>query len=135
MKLQTKNILKIKKLDQTLLLLFIGLLAGLIGGLVGIGGGLIIVPFLVFLVGMSQHQAQGTSLATLLLPLSFLSVYSYHKAGLINWKYVLILSATFMIGSYFGGVLALKIDQKTLKKIFGFIMILGAAKMFWDSYK
>ncbi|MRI62977.1 sulfite exporter TauE/SafE family protein [Ornithobacterium rhinotracheale] len=122
-------------MDQTLLLLLIGLLAGLIGGLVGIGGGLIIVPFLVFLMGMSQHEAQGTSLATLLLPLSFLSVYSYNKAGYINWKYVLILSVTFMIGSYFGGAWALKIDQKTLKKIFGFIMILGAAKMFWDSYK
>ena len=120
---------------STLLLLIIGLIAGLIGGLAGIGGGLIIVPLLVLLVGMNQYQAQGTSLATLLLPLSFLAVINYNKAGYINWKYVLILSLTFMIGSYFGGEIALRLNQKTLKRIFAIIMAIGATKMMWDSFK
>lgn len=121
--------------QTTLLLLLIGLLAGFIGGLVGIGGGLIIVPLLIFVVKMNQYEAQGTSLATLLLPLSFLAVFTYHRAGYINWKYVLLLSLTFMIGSYFGGEAALKLDQKTLKRIFACIMIIGSVKMFWDSLK
>ena len=121
--------------QSTILLLIIGLIAGLIGGLAGIGGGLIIVPLLVFLVGMNQYEAQGTSLATLLLPLSFLAVISYNKAGYINWKYVLILSLTFMAGSYFGGEVALHLNQKTLKRIFALIMTVGAIKMVWDSFK
>lgn len=120
-------------MEQTIIILIIGFAAGLVGGTVGLGGGLIIVPMLIFAVGMKQHEAQGTSLATLLLPLSFLAVYSYQKAGLINWKFVMLLSLTFIIGSYFGGELALKLNQKILKRIFAGIMVIVAIKMFWDS--
>ena len=68
-------------------LLMIGMASGLLSGFVGVGGGIIIVPALVFFAGMSQHGAQGTSLFILLLPVGFMAVYNYYKQGHINWNY------------------------------------------------
>jgi uncharacterized membrane protein YfcA len=110
------------------ILICIGLVSGILSGLIGIGGGIIIVPMLLVL-GLTQQQAQGTSLAVMLPPIAFLAVLNYHRAGQIEWKYALIISAFFIVGSYFGSKIAINIDQKTLKKIFGFLLLLIAGDM------
>jgi uncharacterized membrane protein YfcA len=99
-----------------------------LSGLIGIGGGIIIVPMLL-LIGLTQQQAQGTSLAVMLPPVAFFGVLNYHRAGQIEWKYAVIISAMFIVGSYFGSKIAINIDQKTLKKIFGFVLLLIAGDM------
>lgn len=110
------------------ILICIGLAAGMLSGLIGIGGGIIIVPMLL-IIGLTQQQAQGTSLAVMLPPIAFLAVINYHKAGQIEWKFALIISAFFILGSYFGSKIAINIDQKTLRKIFGLVMLIIAGKM------
>ncbi len=111
-----------------LTLITIGLAAGMLSGLIGVGGGIIIVPMLL-LIGLTQQQAQGTSLAVMLPPIAFLAVFNYHKAGFIDWRYAIVISLFFIVGSYFGSKIAISIDQKTLKKIFGGILLIIASKM------
>ena len=110
-------------------LVLIGVLAGILSGLVGVGGGVIMVPLLVLLLGFNQHQAQGTSLAVLVVPVTAVAVYTYHKEGFIDWRYVGIIAMFFVIGGYFGSKIAVSLDQKMLKKVFGFILLLIAGKM------
>src|SRR5690606_26114604 len=117
------------KLEQIILLILIGIGAGFVGGIAGIGGGLVIVPMLIMIMGMTQHQAQGTSIGTLVFPIAILAALNYSKAGLINWKYVVFLVAAFMLGSYFGSKVAVNLDAKMLKRIFGTLMIVAAIKM------
>ncbi len=114
-----------------LLLILIGLVAGVFSGLIGIGGAIIIIPSLVFLMGMDQYQAQGTSLAVMLPPIGLLAAYNYYKAGALNWKYALIISAAFLAGGYFGSKIALNIPQVVLKKVLAVILALIAIKLFW----
>ncbi|WP_310556380.1 sulfite exporter TauE/SafE family protein [Flavobacterium sp.] len=109
-------------------LIVIGILAGILSGLVGVGGGIIMVPLLILFLGFNQHQAQGTSLAVLVVPVTALAVFNYYKQGYINWKYALIIAVFFVIGGYFGSKLAISFDQKTLKKIFSVVLIIIAGK-------
>lgn len=119
--------------------LLIGLAAGMLSGLVGVGGGIIMVPAMVFFMNYTQHQAQGTSLAVLTLPVVIVaSLYYYHqcqKAGTpIDLKIVGLLCAGFVVGAYFGSKIALRIDQDLLKKIFAVILFYTAFKMLsWDA--
>ena len=110
-------------------LVIIGILAGVLSGLIGVGGGIIMVPMLFLLLGFTQHEAQGTSLAALLPPVTVLAVLNYYKSGYINWKYALIISAAFVIGGYFGSKVAIAIDQRMLQKVFGGVMLLVAIRM------
>lgn len=110
-------------------LVLIGILAGILSGLVGVGGGVIMVPLLVLLLGFNQHQAQGTSLSVLVVPVTAVAVYTYHKEGFIDWRYVGIIAMFFVIGGYFGSKIAVGLDQKMLKKVFGFILLIIAGKM------
>lgn len=114
--------------STVLILLFVGLIAGMLSGLIGIGGGIIIVPMLLY-IGLTQQQAQGTSLAVMLPPIAFLAVLNYHKAGQIEWKYAMIIAVFFIIGSYYGSKIAINIDQKALRKIFGVVLLIIAGKM------
>ncbi|MES2514926.1 MAG: sulfite exporter TauE/SafE family protein [Bacteroidota bacterium] len=115
-----------------LILLAVGLAAGVLSGMVGIGGGIIIVPVLVYFLGFTQHQAQGTTLFMFLLPIGILGVMNYHKAGHVDFKTAFIIATTFVVGSYFGSKLAISLDQKMVKQIFGaIIIILGAKMLFW----
>ncbi len=115
---------------QTLLILIaIGIAAGMLGGLVGVGGGIIIVPALVYFLGFSQHSAQGTSLGLILLPVGILGVIQYYKQGHVDLRVVAILAVGFLTGSYFGSKLALSFPQETVKKIFAVLMLLIAIKM------
>lgn len=116
-----------------LALLVIGLVAGFMSSLVGIGGGVVIVPALVIIFGLSQKMAQGTSLAMLSLPVAFIGAYNYYKEGQVNWKMALILAATFVIGGYLGSKVVLGLDTTIVKKIFAVFMIVIAVKyLFFD---
>ena len=120
-------------LSTLLILIVIGLIAGILSGLVGVGGGILMVPMFVIFLGITQHNAQGMSLAVMLPPVTFLAVYNYHKAGDIDWRMALIVSAVFIIGGFFGSKIALKIDQLTLKRIFGVMMLIAAIKLMFFS--
>ena len=116
--------------QQTILLLvIIGLLAGMLSGLVGIGGGIIIVPFLVYFLGFSQKDAQGTSLFILLLPVGLLAVRNYYVDGHVNIKYGLIVAVTFVVGAYLGSKLVARWNDDVVKKFFAIVMMLVAIKM------
>lgn len=113
-------------------LLIIGLCAGLLSGFVGIGGGMIIVPGLIFMVGASQLQAQGTSLAVIMMPVGVLGVINYYKAGHINFTHALIIAAAFIIGSYFGSKYALKVPEHKIKFTFGLFLLYISGKMIYS---
>ena len=126
---------KNKKMDVqiVLILLLIGLFAGVLSGVIGIGGGIIIVPALVYFIGFSQRTAQGTSLAILLLPVGLLGVIQFYKAGYVDVKVTAIIALAFFIGSYFGSRIALTISQEILRKCFAVLLIIIAVKMlFFD---
>ena len=119
-------------MNDIFILLVIGLGAGMLSGMVGIGGGLVIVPSLVYFMSYDQHQAQGVSLTMFLLPIGILGVYNYYKDGHINAetiRFALIMCATFVIGSYFGSKIAISLNQETLKKVFGVIIFFVSLKM------
>jgi uncharacterized membrane protein YfcA len=111
-----------------LILIGMGLAAGALSGLVGVGGGIIMVPLLV-LIGLTQHQAQGISLAVMLPPVTLLAVMNYHKEGYVDWKYAAVIAVFFVVGSYVGGKMAISVDQKLLRKIFGGVLLIVAGKM------
>jgi len=115
-----------------LLLLVIGIITGLMAGMLGIGGAIIMIPALVLLLGLSQQAAQGTSLAVMLPPIGIFAAFNYYKAGYVNIKFALILAAAFIVGSYFGSKIALNLPQIVLKKIFGILLLLVAAKMLFS---
>lgn len=114
--------------------LFIGLMVGVgigvISGLVGIGGGALLIPILVYFYGMSQHKAQGTSLATLLLPIGFFAYWEYQKAGNVDLKLAILLALGFAAGAYFGGRWAQVLPETTLRRGFAILLAVLAIKMF-----
>ncbi len=127
--------IKNKNMDiqAILIIIMVGIAAGILGGLVGVGGGIIIVPALVYFIGFSQKTAQGTSLGLIMLPVGILGVLQYYKQGHVDFKVVGILAVGFLIGSFFGSKVALSLPQETVKKIFAVLMILIAIKMlFFD---
>jgi len=119
-------------INEFILLIIIGLFAGFVGGSLGLGGGIIIVPALVFIMGFSQHQAQGTSLLALLLPVGIFAVIHYAKNNYIDYKYAAILIVASVLGSYLGSIVATHIPAKTLKTIFGIFMLLVSLKMIFN---
>ena len=115
------------------ILVLVGLLAGMLSGLVGLGGGVIIVPALVFVLGFSQHQATGTSLGILLLPAGIFAVINYYKRGYVDVKVVLLIFAGFLLGGYLGSKFSVNMPEATLKKIFAVALLLIAGKvLFFD---
>ena len=117
-----------------LILILIGLFAGMLSGLIGVGGGIIVVPALVFFLGFSQHEAQGTSLGLLLLPVGILAVLNYYKQGYIDIKVVAIMCLAFVVGGWLGSKISLALPQEIVKKIFAVILIYTAFRMLgWDT--
>ncbi|HOU02018.1 MAG TPA: sulfite exporter TauE/SafE family protein [Bacteroidales bacterium] len=112
-----------------LILLLVGVVTGFMAGMLGIGGAIIMVPALIYILGFSQHMAQGTSLAVMLPPIGIIAAYNYWKAGQVDIKVAIILIITFLLGSYFGSKLAINLPQATLKKIFAILLLLVATKM------
>lgn len=115
-------------------LIAIGLLGGMLSGMFGIGGGVIMVPLMVFLLSFTQHQAQGTSLAVLSFPVAFVAAYNYYNSGdnVVDWKFAGIIAASFIIGGYLGSKLAISINQTLLKKLFSIMLLIAAIKMFFS---
>jgi len=117
---------------QLIILMNIGILSGLLAGVFGVGGAIIVIPALVFILGLSQHDAQGTSLAFMLPPVGILATWNYWKAGHVNWKFALVLSLTFVVGAYLGSQLSVNIPDKLLRRIFGVLLIIMALKMIFS---
>ena len=115
--------------SMLLILIVIGIITGIMAGMLGIGGAIIMIPALVFLLGISQQAAQGTSLAVMLPPIGIIAAYNYYKAGQVNIKFAIVLAIFFLVGSYFGSKFALILPQTVLKKVFGILLLLVAAKM------
>ena len=116
-------------------LILIGVTAGILSGFIGIGGGIIIVPGLIYLIGLTQLQAQGTSLALMLPPIGILAFMHYYKEGNVDLKLAGIVAITFVIGGFFGAKLAHKVDENLVKIIFGAIMLLIAIKLIYNGLK
>lgn len=110
-----------------LICLGIGLTAGALSGLAGIGGGVVIVPLLIYFLGMTQHQAQGASLAVIMT--GVLSLVVYYKNGHINVPVVLMVGLGFIIGGYFGSSFAVNLPAAVLKKVFAAILLLISLRM------
>jgi hypothetical protein len=119
-------------MKEIIILLIIGLTAGLASGVLGIGGGIVIIPMLIGFLGYTQKDAQGTSLGLLLLPIGILAVMNYYKAGHINLRAVGIMVITFVIGSYLSSLYAINLPEGTLKKIFAVFLFAYALKLFFE---
>ena len=109
---------------MTLLYMLLGLLVGVLSGIVGIGGGIMIVPALVYLFHMSQHKAQGTSLTALLAPVGALAFWEYYKAGNVDLKAGLLIALGFLVGGYFGGLWAQHLSEIVLRRVFGTLLVM-----------
>ena len=118
---------------EIFILIAIGIAGGVLSGMFGVGGGIVIVPAFVFFLGMSQHEAQGTSLGLMLFPIGILAAYNYYHSGQMDIKAGLIVAATFVIGGYFGSKISLAIDQTMLKRVFGVLMLLISLKLIFSS--
>ncbi len=114
------------------LYLLLGLGAGIISGLIGIGGGIILVPSLIYLFGLTQHQAQGTTLALLIPPIGLLAALTYYKAGYVNLTIAIFVCLGFFFGGFIGGKLAIGLQEAILRKIFGFILLFVAFYMIFE---
>jgi len=114
---------------NTILFLITGIIVGFSSGIVGVGGGVFVIPILVFLFGFSQKVAQGTSLAMLLPPVGILAVMEYYKTGNMDVKVAIILALGYFVGAYFGSSLAVTLSNDMLKKIFGVLLLGVSLKM------
>ena len=133
---QTKSKTMSFTIGIILSLVVLGIFTGMLSGIVGVGGGIILVPALIYLFGISQFQAQGTSLALLMFPVGILAVMQYYKQGYIDFKLVGIIAIGFVIGSYFGSKFALSLPKEAIKKIFATLLLIVAIKMlFFDNAK
>lgn len=119
-------------MTSTILFILIGIVAGVLSGIFGIGGGVIIVPALMYLCGFSQLKAQGTSLAILLPPVGIFAFMEYYKRGQVNVKASILIVVFLVIGSVFGSKLAQNLPTEVLRKSFGILMILISIKMIFS---
>lgn len=111
------------------LALLVGVVVGIVSGVVGIGGGILFVPALIWLFGMDQYKAQGTSLGALLAPVGILAFYEYYKRGNADLRIALLLAAGFIVGGYFGAVGAQAISEVWLRRIFALTLIIVGGRM------
>lgn len=109
--------------------LLLGLAIGAISGLIGVGGGAFLIPALVYFYGMSQLRAQGTSLATLLLPIGIFAFWTYYKAGHVDFRLAMLISIGFAAGGWLGGMWAQHLSDTLLRKGFAALLVMLAAKL------
>lgn len=119
-------------MTEIITLLAIGLVAGILSGFFGIGGGIIIIPALIYICGFTQLKAQGTSLAVLLPPVGLLAFLEYYKKGNVDIKAGLIICVMVFLGALFGGKIAQQLPPAVLKKGFAVFMFLISLKMFFS---
>ena len=112
-----------------LLYVVLGISAGILSGLIGIGGGVIIVPALLFLFGFSQHQAQGTTLALLVPPIGILAAWTYYQQGYVDMKVAALICIGFFAGGFIGAKIATHVSNAILERIFGIALFIISLKM------
>ncbi len=115
-----------------IILIAIGLLAGVLSGFVGVGGGILMIPLLMLLLGLSQFEAQGTALVAMLPPIGILAAMNYFKSGYVKWEYAVVIALTFVIGGYFGSKMSLSLNPTTVRKAFGVVMFFAAIKLIFS---
>lgn len=125
------EVIKIE-IDVFIILILIGLSSGILSGMFGIGGGLLIIPALIYLCGFSQLEAQGTSLTVMLPPVGVLAFLQYYRQGHVNLQAGVIISICLLIGAFFGSKLALQMQPDALRKMFAIFMVLTALKLFFS---
>src|SRR4030042_97482 len=116
-------------MTHPLLYLLLGLIAGILGGLFGLGGGIIIIPALVFLFGLSQHEAQGTTLALLVPPIGILAAWTYYQQGYVNLKIAALICLGFIFGGLLGAKIATSLSNIVLTRVFGVALLLISLRM------
>ncbi len=114
---------------QSMSLLIVGLAAGILSGLLGIGGGILIVPCLVWFFGLSQHTAQGTTLALMVPPIGLLAAWTYYRHGYVDLRVAVLVGLGFLLGGLVGARCATAIDELLLRRLFGIMMLVAAIKM------
>ena len=107
----------------------LGLIAGALAGLVGVGGGIVIVPALVYLFNFSQKTAQGTTLALLVPPIGILAAYAYYRAGHVNIHAAMFIILGFIVGSFLSAHFVNTINDSSLTRVFGVFLLIAALKM------
>lgn len=120
------------ELQNTIIIALIGTISGLLGGMFGLGGAIIIIPALVFVLGYSQQMAQGTALIMMVLPVGALAAFQYYQKGFVDIKAALILAIFFSVGGYFGAKFIAHIPQDLVKKGFAIMLIIIAVKMWFQ---
>jgi hypothetical protein len=123
------KIRRLKIMNNIILFIVIGCIAGILSGLFGIGGGIIIVPALIYLCGFTQLKAQGTSLAILLPPVGILAFIDYYKEGHVDVQAGILICIFLVIGSVLGAKMSHVIPVDTMRKLFGILMMLIAVKL------
>jgi uncharacterized membrane protein YfcA len=113
------------------MILLVGVVVGMVSGVVGIGGGILFVPALIWLLGMNQHKAQGTSLGALLAPVGILAFYEYYRKGNADIRVAALLAAGFLVGAYFGAVGAQHISELWLRRVFAVTLIVVGGRMWF----
>ena len=116
-------------MTDDVLYVLLGIAAGMLSGLIGIGGGVIIVPALIFLFGFSQHQAQGTTLALLVPPIGLPAAWAYFKHGYVNFEVAMLVCVGFFLGGFIGAKLATGVSSVVLERVFGIAMLVVGLKM------
>jgi uncharacterized membrane protein YfcA len=116
-------------INELIILASIGLAAGVFSGMFGIGGGMVMVPALVFFIGVNQYTAQGTSLAVLVIPVAAVAAFNYYKAGHVEPKWALIMAAGFVVGGFLGSKISLGMSEVMMKRLFGIMMLAMAVKL------
>lgn len=120
-------------MNDNMLFLALGFFAGTISGLIGIGGGIILVPVLVFFFAFSQQQAEGTTLAAMVPPIGALAAYVYYRAGFVNVPAAMWIAGGFIVGGFVGARFATSINPDVLRRIFGVFAVAIGAKMLWGA--
>ena len=122
-----------QNMDNILLCLILGLIAGIVSGITGIGGGIIILPALIFVFGFSQHQAQGTTLALLVPPIDILAAWTYYKQGYVDLKIAALLCLGFVLGGWLGAKIGTGLSNVILARIFGVLLLVSAIRVMFTN--
>jgi uncharacterized membrane protein YfcA len=126
-------------MQEVFVVILIGVAGGLLSGLFGVGGGVVLVPLMVFYLHFSQKTAQGTTLAMLALPVALIGAWNYHKQGHVDWRVALLLAVGFVLGIYASSHLAVHLPERVqlgkwqleqpLRKLFGLLLAVVAVML------